>query len=43
MANHLREDRAGAAPGAEDLFLAALVHILDLLQQFRVNVRTLFQ
>jgi hypothetical protein len=37
MSNHLRENNTRAAPGPNDLFLALRVHILDFLQQFRVN------
>src|SRR5581483_5972132 len=43
VSNHLREDHAGAAPGANHFLFAFLVHRLDALQQLRLNKRTFFQ
>jgi len=43
VANHLREDCAGAAPRADDLFIAAGVHGFNLLQQFWGDKRPLLE
>src|SRR3990170_804148 len=43
MPHHLREDRAGPAPCADDLLLPALVHLLDLLEELGLDERTLLQ
>jgi hypothetical protein len=32
VADHLGEDHAGAAPGADNFLIAALVHLFDFLQ-----------
>jgi hypothetical protein len=43
VAHHLGKDGAGAAPGAKDLFLSALVHGFDFLEQVWGHVRPFFQ
>ena len=43
MPDHLREDGAGATPGADDLFFAAHVELLNFLEKFGVNERTLLE
>jgi hypothetical protein len=37
--DHLREDSAGARPGANDFFIARLIHHFDSLQQLGLNER----
>jgi hypothetical protein len=43
MTNHLREDGAGTAPGADDRLLAVRVQLVDFPQQLRVHKGTFFQ
>src|SRR5699024_5744213 len=42
VADELREDGGGAAPGLDDALLAALVHGFDFLHQRRQDVRAFF-
>jgi hypothetical protein len=42
VSHHLGEDHRGAAPGADHFLLFFLVHGLDTLEQFRLNVRDPF-
>jgi hypothetical protein len=43
VADHLREDRRAARPCLDDALLVARIHVVDLLQQLGVRVRTLFE
>jgi hypothetical protein len=43
MSYHLREDRAGTTPGANNFLFAFVVHILYLLQQLWGYERPLLQ
>jgi hypothetical protein len=42
MSNHLGEDGARPAPGADNLLLTSAVHSLNFFQQFRFDKRTFF-
>jgi hypothetical protein len=43
MTNHLGENGARAAPGANHLLLAFSIHFLDAFQKFWVYIRPFFQ
>jgi hypothetical protein len=42
VTNHLGEDGAGPAPGANNFLFALGVHYFDLLQKFGLNERPFF-
>ena len=43
MTNQLREDCAGAAPGADEVLVAGMIHCVNHLEKFRVNERPFLQ